>query len=318
MTVDFTQKNLPDEYQGLSNVNRFSHNAMATIFDIYIQSKETDYARQAADAAFEEMDRLEQELSRYIENSDISQINSLKDGQEIRIGLDAFESLSQCKILYERTEGAFDITAGLLYDCWLKEDKTLRQPSQQELDFALHNTGLEMITLNEDQHTLRLEGECIKLDLGGFGKGYAVDKMAEMLRRWSLPNALISAGQSSVLALDAPVDTTGWPVTISNPRDRKENLNLCRLKKRALGGSGLEVGYHIIDPFAGNPVKAKIAAWAAADNAATADALSTAFMIMTQEQIEKYVTEHEDVSAIIITGQIDAGNKSNILRLGRW
>ncbi|MFQ5628234.1 MAG: FAD:protein FMN transferase, partial [bacterium] len=90
--------------------HHFSHHAMATVFEIYIAAEDAKYAGQAALAAFNELDLLEQELSRFIESSDISRINSLLPGQSTRVGPNAFECLQICQELYTKTGGGFDIT----------------------------------------------------------------------------------------------------------------------------------------------------------------------------------------------------------------
>jgi thiamine biosynthesis lipoprotein len=159
----------------------------------------------------------------------------------------------------------------------------------------------------------------IQIDLGGIGKGFAVDRMAELLREWSIDIALISGGYSSVLALDAPPDTKGWPVTFSNPDNSEAKLALLYLQGRAVGASGLQKGWHIIDTRSGRPAETKIAVWSLAPDAATADALSTAFMVMSPDEIKKYCSSHLDVQAmVILQGEKKELQRGQILRFGRW
>jgi thiamine biosynthesis lipoprotein len=173
--------------------------------------------------------------------------------------------------------------------------------------------------LDEAEHTVELLASPMQVDLGGIGKGYAVDRMAELLCDWSIDTALISGGYSSVLALDAPAGTKGWPLTLSDPANRKKILARPYLQRRALSGSGLQKGGHIIDPRTARPVKGKRAAWACAPDAATADALSTAFMVMTPDEIEKYCLRHPDVLAMaIMEHESKDPQKDKILRFGPW
>ncbi|MQY64131.1 MAG: hypothetical protein GH143_07495, partial [Calditrichaeota bacterium] len=177
---------------------------MATTFEILILHEDARYAHQAAWEAFEALDRLEQELSRFIENSDISRINNLAAGQPLRIGPDTFECLQLCARLSTGTEGAFDITIGSLMNCWLHEDKSTRAPSEEELDAARRLTGMHLVQLDEAGHTVQLEASPVHIDLGGFGKGYAVDRMAELLRDWSIDTALTSCRPPSMPATTRP------------------------------------------------------------------------------------------------------------------
>ena len=103
------------DWDSISGIHRFYHEAMATTFEVTILSEDSRYAQQAARAAFDELDRLEAELSRFIENSDISRINNLAANQPLRIGLATFECLQLSVEIYNDTNGAFDITFGSRY-----------------------------------------------------------------------------------------------------------------------------------------------------------------------------------------------------------
>jgi thiamine biosynthesis lipoprotein len=311
--------------------HRFSHEAMATVFEIFIVHNDAPYAGQAAWAAFDELDKIEQNLSRFIENSDISQINNLAANQSLKLGDDAFRCLQLAAQVYDQTNGAFDVTIGSLLDCWLAEDKTrpveapgrtwtaLRKPSSQDLDFARRRTGMSLLKLDEASHTVTLSTSGVQIDLGGIGKGYAVDRMAELLTDWSINTALVHAGQSSARALGAPPQAKGWPVTLTDPRDSSQTLSRLYLRDLALSGSGLQKGLHIIDPRRGLPVEGKSAAWSSAPDATTADALSTAFMVMAPYEIKNYCLRCPDAQAMIILQDESLETRQGrILYFGSW
>lgn len=302
-----------------SDLRRFSHEAMATTFELMIVHEDERYARQAAIAAFDEVDRLEGELSRFTENGDVALINNLPAGEPLLLGLDTFECLKISARMFAETDGAFDITIGSLVKCWRNDDGTPRTASEEELELARKRTGMDLLLLDEDEHTVELSVSPVQIDLGGVGKGFAVDRVAELLREWSIETALISGGYSSVLAMEAPEGAEGWPLTLSDPADRRRVLAMPHLRSGALSGSGVEKGGHIISPRTGRPISGKLAAWSAAPEAATADALSTAFMIMTPEQIERYCAEHPDTRAMMIMHEQDAKTQKNeILHFGSW
>ena len=308
-----------NDCRSISGLKRFCHEAMATTFEIIMVEDDEKYASQAAAAAFKEVDRLEGELSRFIENSDIARINTLSANEPLRLGLDAFECLELGCKLYEQTNGAFDITIGSLFSCWHDEDGNPRKPSQEELELAREHTGAHLLQLNEPEHTVELSVSPVLVDLGGIGKGYAVDRVAELLREWSIETVLISGGYSSVLALGGPSQTKGWPVTISNPGDHKQIIARLSLKDRAIGGSGMQKGRHIIDPRTVQPVKGRLATWASACDAATTDALSTAFMIMSPDEIEQYCLKYPDVLALVMMeSDGETIQEKKILRFGPW
>jgi len=295
---------------------RFSHRAMATIYEIFIVHEDSNYAQQAAHEAFCELDRLEQDLSRFIENSDIARINKLSANQPLQLGPAAFECLQQAAQMYKETNGAFDITIGPLLKCWMNRDKTPRLPSEEELEQARQHSGFHFLQLDENAKTVSVKASPVHIDLGGIGKGYAVDKLVELLCDWEIDTAMIHGGTSSVFALGAPTELKGWPVTLSNPKN-KQTLTRVHLRDQALSGSGLQKGQHIIDPRTARPVEGNLAAWACAPNTAATDALSTAFMIMRPDEVEAYCAQNQNVLAMIVTGENDHG-KDNVLYFGHW
>ncbi len=312
--ISFTNTTL----DSIPKAHRFEHKAMATTFEIIISHDDATYAQQAAYAAFEQLDRLELELSRFIENSDISRINNLPANQPLRIGLDAFECLKLSIQIYAETNRAFDITTGSLTQCWLNKDKTTRTPFKQQLDFARQRTGCHLIQLNEAEHTVQLTISGVQIDLGGLGKGYAIDQMARLLKDWGINIVLIHGGFSSILAMAPPPNTDGWKLTLSNPHNRRQTVASINLNSRAVSASGLQKGLHIIDPRTARPVRDKSAAWACAPDAATADALSTAFMVISPNQVDEYCLNHPEIMAMILTKGRAGTKKEKIYKYGPW
>jgi len=319
----------------IEGMKRFSHEAMATTFELLIVHEDKRYASQAAVTAFDEVDRLEGELSRFLENSDITRINNLPANQPLQLGLDTFECLKIAERIYAETNGAFDITIGTLLKCLRNDDGNPRKPSPKEVDIARMHTGTNLLQLNETEHTIVLSASPMQIDLGGIGKGYVVDRVAELLRDWSIDVALISGGYSSILAMDAPPHRkmscggkNGWPLTMTNPAGDKEILARPFLKNSVLSGSGVQKGGHIIDPRTAEPVEGRCAAWSSAPDAATADALSTAFMIMDLDEIKQYCSLHPNTMAMVIVedgtprgvSHCGEGEKQpqKILRFGQW
>jgi len=302
--------------QILKAAHRFSFEAMAAPFEIIILHHDGRYAAQAAREAFDLLNRLEEELSRFATNGDIARINNAKAGRPLTVSLTTFECLKRCAALYAETNRAFDVTVGPLWECWLNEDRQLKNPSKEEIEQARKRTGMGLVKLDEDEHAVEVLTEGVKVDLGGFGKGYALEKMAELLKDWDIETALVHGGYSTVYAIGAPQDVKGWPVTLSHPLQREQTLAYVYLKDGALSGSGVEKGQHIIDPRKAAPVKGRIAAWASAKDAATADALSTAFMVMTTDEVEEYCQKHRDTLAMVVTG--DEERTAEILHFGPW
>lgn len=255
---------------------------MATRFEILIHHPDGRYARQSAEAAFAELQRLEGLLSRYIETSDIARLNRAQPGAFVPLSLETFDSLQQCKRIHAETFGAFDPAAGKV----IVRIKAGKEVSGIHLEASLD--GLELA--DAPPGAVKLSEE-IELDLGGFGKGYALDRMAELLSDWDIDSALLHGGQSTALALAPPPDKGGWPLNIIHPQSGGVYMRL-ELHNSAFSASGLEKGTHIIDPRNNRAADRILAAWVRHKNAAEADALSTALMIFGNDEREAYLAEH--------------------------
>lgn len=295
---------------------KFSHAAMASPFDILISGEESSYAGQAADAVFAEVDAIEREISRFVESSDVARINAAAPESPIHIGIHTYECLVAARQLYDTTGGVFDVTIGPLMAVWRNPDKSPRQPSPEELDAARACVGLNLLTLNESERTVTVHKPGVQVDFGGVGKGYAVARAAEVLEEWEVESALINAGDSTVYAMGPPPGAKGWSVGVGGVGDEpgpRRKLDLCR---QALSGSGFSVrGRHIMDPHTGKPVSDKLAAWSLCPSATIADALSTAFTVMTPEQVEAYCRKHTDTAAMLI---LPKGDDKEVLMYGIW
>ena len=245
-------------------IHIFHHRAMATQFQVRISDDDKAYAAQAAQAAFTLLDDLESRLSRFRENSEITQISQIVHGETLRLTEPVYACLDIALKMQRITHDAFSASPA-----------ALRTQSAQP-----------QWTLIKERFSIRCETGKLEFDLGAIGKGFVLDRMAEVLREWSCGVFLLVAGGSSILAGDAPPGTTGW---LSNLADDKLTRSY-RLKNCSLSGSGLAVkGAHIIDPRTGAPAQRTNRAWALALSAAESDALSTACMVLDEAMIPEVV-----------------------------
>jgi thiamine biosynthesis lipoprotein len=253
----------------VSEIHVFNHRAMATQFQVRIADQEKIYAAQTAQAAFALTDELESHLSRFRASSDITQIATLAPGEKLRLSEPVFACLEIAKKMELATRGAFSVTAAAL--------KTQPMPPQW--------------TLLKKEFSLRCDGGRLEFDLGAIGKGFALDRMGELLREWDCPAFLLVAGGSSILAGDAPAETAGWSCGLGDDHSPERYC----LKNCSLSGSGLAVkGKHIFDPRTGGAAQRQNRAWALTNTAAESDALSTAAMVLLESEITAVVAENPD------------------------
>jgi len=253
----------------MSVVHLFNHSAMATHFQVRIADEEKRYAEQAAQAAFTLADNLESKLSRFRADSEISQIARLAVGEKLRLTEPVLACLRSAQKMEFATRGAFAITAAAL--------KT--QPTKP------------LWALVDKEFSIRCDSGRLEFDLGAIGKGFALDRMAEVLNEWSCPAFLLLAGGSSILAGEAPAGSPGWDCGLGEDRSSKRYW----LKHVSLSGSGLAVkGQHILDPRTGMPAAQRNRTWALTTSAAESDALSTAGMILKEMEITEILQRHPD------------------------
>ncbi len=284
-------------------VHAFAHEAMATVFEVFVAGKEEAYAGQAARAAFGEVDRLERLFTRFDPSSETSRIGRLEPGGSLRVGLETVEVLGLASFVQAETDGAFDIN--YLGSTGKRPGKRKTGPRDLAAVLAVSadGRGFEVTRLRSKGKAAR---PALDLDLGAIGKGYALDAALGVLRDWEVANVLLHAGTSTALACGPGPSTggeNGWPVGAGATAGAASGPGRVLLRNRALSGSGTEVkGAHIIDPRTGRPASGHLAAWAAHPSAAASDALSTAFLVMTTEEVAGFCGRHPGVWALVKTG----------------
>ena len=288
-------------------LHRCSHEAMTTSFEVIAIHENGTYARQAAETVFREIDRLEGLLSRHTAGSDIDQINHLKPGESVRITPDVFECLATAAWVSHETAGAFDVTVGPLLDP-PKNATTQAIGSDSRRDIG--RVGMRRLELDKDLFSVSIkaggcdDGAGVLIDLGGIGKGFALDKAADILEEWGISNYLVVAGGSTALATGAGDKNCGWEVGVGGKWGKAAGIESVYLRNNALSGSGTEVkGAHIVDPATGLKASGHLAAWSVCPSATVADALSTAFMVMITGAVEAFCGKHDHISAFVVNNE---------------
>ncbi len=251
---------------------------MNTTFILHLADCSEYTARSAARQFFEELDRLEDLLSRYRESSDVSRINAMQSGETLYISEACHRCLTIAAEMQALTGGLFDVTLGA----------GIRHYKDAQPGDAPGPRG--RVVIDPDQHAVVCLEPGREIDLGGIGKGFALDWLSPIFEEWQISSALLAAGNSTLLARG----TRAWPVDLPKVDDPFP------LRNQALSVSGTTMqGAHILDPRTGQPARTEFQRlWITAPSAAQADALSTAALLMSAEQV-KELPAHFPEAAVI-------------------
>ena len=242
-----------------------SGDAMGATFSIILYGSDREKLESAADAAFEEVRRIDSVLSNYRPSSEWSELNRFAAERPVKVSDETFRLLSECLEYSRRSEGAFDITVGPLMKVWGFYKGTGRLPGQAEVAAALVKVGYRLVRLDAAERTVRFDKNGMEIDPGGIGKGYAVDRMVDVLKQNGLDTALVAASGSSIYGLGAPPNhPEGWRVTIRNPRSPSKSVDEVSLKNMSMSTSGSYEKFfqaggrmysHLMDPRTGYPAQ---------------------------------------------------------------
>ena len=241
--------------------------AMATRFEVFLEGEDLEHLEAVAAAIEDEVRRIESMLSRHDPASEITRIHREGHPGPVKVSVEVADLLADCEAFRIRTRGAFDITAGTGgYHC------------------------------DRDVRTVHLSHPGTLLDLGGIGKGYALDGAAELARRFGVGNGLLHGGTSSVLALGPPRDGTGWPIDVRDPRgDEHPAVARLLLAQEGFSCSATrnrdQTHSDLIDPATGQPLAGDAACVVVAPTATEAEVLSTALLVFGRASAARYLEE---------------------------
>lgn len=289
---------------------------MWTKFEIIAYGPVRARLAEAAEAAFEEIDRLDRQMSNYSETSELTYINRNAAREEVIVEKELFDFLKLSIDCSRTTGGAFDITVGPLIKAWGFFDNKGRVPEAGELRSVMTRVGFKHVVLNERAHSIRFDREGVELDLGGIAKGYAVDRAAAILRASGVTLAFVTSGSSSICAIGAPPGQKAWRVEVNDPLDRSHKLEAIDLKDGSISTSGchektFESGgktyCHIMDPRIGRPIEGLISATIITQSGVEAEVLSKALLVMGIEKARQFLKTRPHVRAILYYHQPEGG-----------
>lgn len=287
---------------------RLAARAMACDFAVVMNPGLRQQLRMASDA-LDRLPRLEQMMTVYRDDSEMSRINRQAPEGPSEVSRELFDLLRRACELADATGQAFDPTAGPLIDLWRACRVEDRIPKADEIQQRREIVGTHLVDLDLQRQQIAFQRPGVELNLGGIGKGYALDQMAAQLDDEHLDAYLLHGGYSSILARGEHCGQPGWPVGLRNPLFTRQRFATVLLQNQAMSTSGSNIQYfrhggrrygHILDPRTGQPAEALLSCSVIAPTAELADALSTAFFVLGVEKTREYCDNHRDVGALLI------------------
>jgi thiamine biosynthesis lipoprotein len=271
---------------------------MACVYSIVAYGPDARTLPSAVEAALDEVDRIDRLMSHYRPESPLSRLNREAAAGPVTVEPELFDFLTECMRYSRESDGAFDVTVGPLMKAWGFFRGEGRLPDANELSGVRGRIGYSHVTLRAGERTIQFDRPGVELDLGGIGKGYAVDRAVSVLRSRGIAAALVSAGGSTIYGLGAPPGQRGWEVTIQDPLHANRTARKTVLRDRALSVSGsydksfevAGVRYgHIMDPRTGRPVTDVLSVAVLADSGTAGDALDDAFFVLGVAKSREYL-----------------------------
>lgn len=288
----------------------FSLARMGTVFRVVLYHSDQALASKAAMAAFSRVERLEQILSDFREDSEVRRLCREGAGRPLPVSPELYFLLDKSLEFSRLTGGAFDVTVGPVTHLWRESRRAGKLPDPRELARARELTGYQNVILDRDKQTAHLLLAGMRLDFGAIAKGYAADEALRILRAHGIRRALVDAGGDISLG-DPPPGETAWRVGVrTGDAAPAANASLV-LRNQAVATSGDAYQFfegggarysHIIEPSGGVAVKDSPTVTAIAPDGATADALATALSILSVEEGIRLADSIRGASAAIRRG----------------
>ncbi len=275
--------------------------AMDTVMSISVYGR---HAQDAVNDCVSYINTLEQEISRTQQGSDIYALNHA-EGEPVEVSDEVQDVLQRALELARQTDGCFEPTIAPLSDLWAIGTDHAAIPAQQDIDAALQHVGYQQVQLDGNAVTLPAGAQ---LDLGGIGKGYAADRVRDMLEQAGISRGLVSLG-GNIYAIGEKENGVPWTVGISDPDEPGSYFATLAVSDCSVVTSGDYERYfeqdgkrycHIFDPTTGYPAESDLRSVTIVSESSTqADAFATALFVMGSKKAQEFCAQNA-VEAVFV------------------
>lgn len=290
---------------------------MNTRFSLVLVDIDSEQAEAIAAAAERELHSLELLMSRFDPRSPVSALNRCATDAPVEPPAELWKILTLCHGFWERTGGAFDITLLPLQQLWRECLQRGQEPTSADLQDARLRSGFNRLHLDSTTRSVHFQAPGMSIDLGGFGKGYALERIATNLRNRGVERAFLSFGESSITALGSHPFGESWPVGIAHMFRSAETVHSFSLCDASLSTSGAapfncmegprEFG-QIVDPRTGRPIQGYRTLSVVSSSALEAEILSTALLVTPEQERASLLSAFSAVEAVEIVYHSNDGD----------
>lgn len=294
---------------------------MGSRFDITMVAKDKEAAEAYIDTAVTEITRIENLISEWRPETQVSIINKNAGIQPVKVDKELFDLTERALQFSKITDGAFDISFAAMDRIWKYDGSMTEMPSAEAIKKSVEKVGYENIILNKERQTIFLKKEGMKIGFGSIGKGYAADKACELLIAKGVKAGIVNASGDMNTWGKQP-DGKDWTVGITNPINKDKVFAIVPLSKHsAVVTSGSYEKYvmlngkrysHIINPVTGYPATGLSSVTVFGPSAEMANGFSTAIMVLGKDVGLSLINQFPKLSCIVVTDEGETFSSKNI------
>lgn len=278
-------------------------------FDISIVAQDSLAAEQNIDAVIAEITRIENLISDWKSDSQVSEVNQNAGIRPVKVDREVFELTQRAIQFSEVTNGGFDISFAAMDRIWKFDGSMTAMPSAEAIKKSVEKVGYKNIILDSVQSTIFLKLKGMKIGFGALGEGYATDKCRDMMIAKGIKAGIVN-GSGDMSTWGKQPNGKPWNIGITNPFDPEKLLAVVPLGQEAVTTSGSYEKFvvfdgkrysHIINPATGYPATGLCSVTVFGPNAETANGLSTSLMVLGKTAGLLLLDKYSNYSCIMIT-----------------
>ena len=251
--------------------------------------------------------RIENKISRFLPTSDLSFINKKAAEHPVYLDDEMFDIIKTCIQYFKQTDGRFDVTLRPLMNYWSHDNSP--NPNLNKLEELRSSLGTDAIHIDDADRTVSFEHPEVEIDLGGFGKGYALTRVDDILTHHEVEHLFLSFGESSILTRGSHPAGPHWKIGLKDYRDSSRTMYNFSVNHASISTSsnfyvndnGRLINHrHVIHPFTAYPIEACLTASVCSASAIEAEVLSTAYLIDAADDNHIKPPPRSDITIVTI------------------